>query len=118
MCTDLASSLFSPIAATTITIRMASGGGTICLACAEPVKKVNRRILGASNSTEVTVLWKEVISRDIEKRGVNLDLEQLIQKEAYICRSCFNIYDKLLEKQKVSPTQIYNLYWTNVLFIR
>ena len=79
---------------------MASGGGTICLACAEPVKKGNRRILGASNSTEVTVLWKEVISRDIEKRGVNLDLEQLIQEEAYICRSCFNIYDKLLEKQK------------------
>ena len=58
---------------------MASGGGTICLACAEPVKKGNRRILRASNSTEVTVLWKEVISRDIEKRGVNLDLEQLIR---------------------------------------
>ena len=53
---------------------MASGGGVICLACAEPVKKGNMRILGASNSTEVTVLWKEVISRDTEKRGVNLDL--------------------------------------------
>ena len=51
--------------------KMASGGGVICLAWAEPVKKGNRRILGASNSTEVTVLWKEVISRDRyrEKRG-------------------------------------------------
>ena len=85
---------------------MASGGGVICLACVEPVKKENRIILVAINSTEVTVLWNEVISRDIEKRGVNLDLEQLIQKEAYICRNCYNIYDKLLEKQKVRPTHI------------
>ena len=67
----LVSSLFSPSAATTIDqsltqlSEMASGGGVICLACAE-LKKGNRRILVASNSTEVTVPWKEVISRDTD----------------------------------------------------
>ena len=37
---------------------MAAGDGFTCLACAELVKKGNRRILGVSGS-EVTVLWKE-----------------------------------------------------------
>jgi len=47
-----------------------AAGVEACLACAGLVKKGNRRrrILGVSSSTEGTVLWKEIISPDVEKK--------------------------------------------------
>ena len=56
----------------------------ICLACGGPAVAGVRRVLGVSGSVEVTLLWKEMISKELQRSGKTLDFMGLIsQKVGY-----------------------------------
>ncbi len=75
----------------------------ICLACGGVAAVGSRRIIKTQSCDGVSILWKEEIERELEKKGEALDLDHLIssQQEAYMCRKCFYAYEKLLEAKKV-----------------
>lgn len=61
-----------------------------------------RRVLGVSDSEQVTLLWKETIFKVLERESKQLDIDNLISKEqGFICKECFYAYDKMLEKKEV-----------------
>ncbi len=47
----------------------------------------SRRIIKTQSCDGVSILWKEEIERELEKKGEALDLDNLIssQQEAYMC---------------------------------
>ena len=54
-----------------------SATAPLCLACGEHTVKKDRRVLGGT-SERVTLLWKETISSELEKRKGDVDLDELL----------------------------------------
>ena len=78
-----------------------SATAPLCLACGEHTVKKDRRVLGGT-SERVTLLWKETISSELEKRKEDVDLDELLcPGPGYMCRKCFYAYDKMLQNKEV-----------------
>ncbi len=68
-----------------------------------------RRVLGVAESEKVTLFWKEMAFKNLEKSGKQLDLDVLINKQGFICKKCFYAYDKLIKKKMVG----FSLYYVS-----
>ena len=82
-------------------VPVASTEKQVCLGCGEVTQKRNRRVLG-STSEQVAILWKDVISKELELRRQQINLDNLLHPgRSYMCRRCYHAYDKLLQAKKV-----------------
>ena len=79
----------------------ASSLKNICLACGEQAVRKDRRVIGgiSGESGAVTLLWKEFIVKELEKRGEQVNIESVF--ESYMCRKCYYAYQKLLKAKEV-----------------
>lgn len=73
-----------------------------CLSCGELTVVRDRRVLG-ENVPGVTSLWKDLISEELERRELQLNLADFISPQGvgYLCRKCFHAYDKFLRDKEV-----------------
>ena len=82
-------------------VPVASTEKHVCLGCSEVTQKKSRRVLG-STSEQVTILWKDVISKELELRSKQINLDNLLHPgRSYMCRRCYYAYDKLLQAKNV-----------------
>lgn len=89
-----------------------------CLSCGDLAVAGDRRVLGrGSGSDTVTSLWKKLITKELERRNTQLDIDSLIsQEEGYVCRKCFHAYEKLLKNTEVGPLAIITSMINTVCF--
>ena len=80
----------------------------LCLGCGERTRGPwDRRNLTSSVSQHVVPLWKSIISKELEKRNQQADLDFVIagagdsQRVGQMCRKCFYAYEKVLKAQAV-----------------
>ena len=79
-----------------------------CLACGDSVLSANRRNLNTSASKHVVPIWKEIASKELEKRQYGVDLDDLLAGSGdpasrCMCRRCFYAYEKLLGAKAAVP---------------
>ena len=63
----------------TFVVMASAAPSPACLACGELSQKRDRRVLGGSNTSEaVILLWKRVISKELQSRKQEIDLDRLL----------------------------------------
>ena len=85
----------------------------VCLGCAEVTHRPSdRRKLKSSASQHVLPLWKHVVTRVLEKRNQQADLDGLLcgygnpERGGQMCRKCFYAYEKVLKAQAVIESSV------------
>ena len=87
----------------TFVVMASAAPSPACLACGELSQKRDRRVLCGSNTSEaIILLWKRVISKELQSRKQEIDMDRLLSPGlGYICRKCHYAYDKLLKAEDI-----------------
>ena len=76
-----------------------------CAACGdtERVKKSSgRRKVTTSSSRNVYSLLESIIGNKISERNLQVDVAQLMEETAYMCKNCFYAYEKHIQSLEVA----------------
>ena len=76
-----------------------------CAACGdtERVKKSSgRRKVTTSSSRNVYSLLESIIGNKISERNLQVDVPQLMEETAYMCKNCFYVYEKHIQSLEVA----------------
>ena len=73
------------------------------MACGGAAVKGSRRVISLSNCERVALLWKEIVSEELDRKGKQIDLDTILDGSIiYMCKKCFYAYENFLDSKKVS----------------